>query len=652
MADIDEQRQRREGPGQEDAPTGQATLTVAIGVAMSVAALYLARDVLVPLTLSALLSFALSPAMLWLRRRGVPRVPSVIVVVTLAFFSIFSVGRLVVLQVSALADNLPEYQHNLEQKIHSVQGAAGDSGVLSRAADMLRNLNQQLDGGAPPPGTPVGLVPGRPGKPSAKIGLEAEPSRPIPVQIEQSAPGPMQLVQSVIGPLLEPLATTGLIVVFVISFLVQRENLRDRFIRLVGSRDLHRTTEALNEAGSRVSRYLLLQLTVNVIYSVPIFLGLRAVGVPNAILWALLVILMRFVPYVGIIIAALFPLALSLAVDPGWNMVLWTGALFISLELVFGNVVEPWLYGMNTGLSPVAIIVAATFWTWLWGPIGLLLSTPLTVCLVVLGRHAPPLRFLHVLLGNDAPLAPSETFYQRLLADDPAEAAETCEALLKDRPLGRIYDEVVIPALALAQDDSNRGVLSRKLRGRIREGIAEVIETFAALDTPVEGAPADNLAAPEAGAPVLCVVGRNDLDEAATGLLVQLLNKRQIGARLVSAESVVAEEGNRDVVDVRGAASTKVICLSYMSNSPVKARLLIRKLRRKHLQDTKVLVGFWGTPPLAEPAARERLATVGADFVVTSLQNAADEIEASIRPQDMALSDLAQAAADALQRLF
>ena len=177
--------------------------------------------------------------------------------------------------------------------------------------------------------------------------------------------------------------------VFVISFLLQRENLRDRFIRLVGSRDLHRTTEALNEAGTRVSRYLLLQMTVNCIYAVPICFGLRAIGVPNALLWALLVVLMRFVPYVGIIIAALFPLALSLAVDPGWNMLVWTAVLFVSMEMIFGNVIEPWLYGMNTGLSPVAIIVAATFWTWLWGPIGLLLSTPLTVCLVVLGRHAP-----------------------------------------------------------------------------------------------------------------------------------------------------------------------------------------------------------------------------------------------------------------------
>ncbi len=633
-----------------DTPNGQATMTVAIGVAMSVAALYLARDVLVPLTLSALLSFALSPPMLWMRRRGVARVPSVVVVVTLAFVGIFGLGRLVVAQMSTLADNLPSYQQNLENKIRSVQGAAGDSGVLGRAADMLRKLNDQLDNSSVAPST-AGLNPttGKPGKVAPHTGIPIEP-RPVPVQIQQSTPAPIQLLQSVIGPLLAPLATTGLIVVLIILFLLQRESLRDRFIRLVGSRDLHRTTEALNEASSRVSRYLFLQLTVNVVYSIPIFFGLRAIGVPNAILWAMLVVLMRFVPYVGIIIAAIFPLALSLAVDPNWNMLIWTATLFVSLELVFGNVIEPWLYGVNTGLSPVAIIVAATFWTWLWGPIGLLLSTPLTVCLVVLGRHAPPLRFLHVLLGNDAPLAPSETFYQRLLADDPAEAAETCEGMLKERTLGQIYDEVVIPALALAQDDSNRGELSRKLRGRIREGIAEVIETFSTLENAPERAQAQTMIAADPGVPVLCIVGRNDLDEAATGLLVQLLNKRDIGARLVSAESIVTPDDADRQMDVRGTANTRIICLSYMSNSPLKARLLIRKLRRKHLQDTKVIVGFWGSRTVSDDSASERLAAMGADMVVTSLQDAVDKIAAAIDPPDTMLSDLAQAAANALQQ--
>ena len=298
---------------------------------------------------------------------------------------------------------------------------------------------------------------------------------------------------------------------------------------------------------------------------------------------------------------------------------------------MFGNVIEPWLYGMNTGLSPVAIIVAATFWTWLWGPIGLLLSTPLTVCLVVLGRHAPPLRFLHVLLGNDAPLAPPQTFYQRLLADDPTEAAEHCEAFLKDRSLAAIYDDVVLPALALAQDDASRGVLNRNLRGRIREGIAEVIETFSTLEG-VENAVAASPQPHDSLPPVLCIAGRNDLDESATGLLVQLLHQRKIQARLVSAEAILAGSSGGTDMDVRDTANTRIICLSSMSASPVKARALIRKLKRLHLPDTKIIVGFWAAPLASDTARRERLAATDADMIVTTLQDAVEEIDGRRQP--------------------
>ena len=625
---------------EEPAANQVAGLTVAVGVAMTVAALFLAREVLVPLVMAALLSFALSPPMLWLRRHHVPRTASVAIVVTLAFCVILGFGRLIVGQVSSLADNLPAYQHNVESKIKSLQGVTKTgSGMLGRIADTLQNFDKQIDN------SPTAATSGsRPGHL-----LDSSVQRPLPVQIQTTSNAPLQLLQSVIGPLLAPLATTGLVIVFVISFLFQRENLRDRFIRLVGSRDLHRTTEALNEAGSRVSRYLLLQGLVNVVYAVPIYAGLSLIGVPNALLWALLTAIMRFVPYLGIIIASVAPIILSVAADPGWNMLAYTAALFVSIELVFGNVIEPWLYGMNTGLSPVAIIVAATFWTWLWGPIGLLLSTPLTVCVVVLGRHAPPLRFLHVLLGNDAPLAPPEMFYQRLLADDPGEAAEHCEAFLKERSLAAIYDDVVLPALALAQDDSDRGVLSRALRARIRRGMAEVIETFAAIEkieiaTPKPDAPHDSMP------PVLCISGRNDLDESALALLVQLLHQRGVTARLESAETVLAQ--GAEELDVRGSAHTRVIFVSSMSASPVKAKLLIRKLRRLHLPDTRIMVGFWAAPLASETARRDRLAATGGDMIVTRLQDAVEEIVTSIIPEENdSLFELTQAAAHALQQM-
>ena len=235
------------------------------------------------------------------------------------------------------------------------------------------------------------------------------------------------MLQTVVGPLVQPLATTGIVIVFVVFMLLQREDLRDRFIRLVGSRDLHRTTQALGDAAERVGRYLLMQLLVNVAYGIPIGIGLWLIGVPNPLLWGMLSVVLRFVPFIGPILAAAFPLALSIAVDPGWTMLLWTAALFIVLEMISGNIVEPWLYGASTGLSSIAILAAAVFWTWLWGPVGLLLSTPLTVCLVVLGRHVPQFGFLNVLLGSEPVLEPAESLYQRLLAGDPDEATERAE---------------------------------------------------------------------------------------------------------------------------------------------------------------------------------------------------------------------------------
>ena len=239
------------------------------------------------------------------------------------------------------------------------------------------------------------------------------------------------MLQTIVGPLIEPLATTGIVIVFVVFMLLQREDLRDRFIRLVGTSDLHRTTQALGDAAERVGRYLLMQLVVNVAYGIPIGIGLWLIGVPNPLLWGMLSIVLRFVPFIGPIIAAAFPLALSIAVDPGWTMLLWTAALFIVLELISGNIVEPWLYGASTGLSSIAILAAAIFWTWLWGPVGLLLSTPLTVCLVVLGRHVQQFGFLNVLLGSEPVLEPAESLYQRLLAGDPDEATERAEEYLK-----------------------------------------------------------------------------------------------------------------------------------------------------------------------------------------------------------------------------
>ena len=366
-------------------------------------------------------------------------------------------GMVVASQLGSLAENLPLYQKNIETKMQSIKDANLGEGLYGRVSKLFERLGHQMQENQAA-GTWRVVAPAEPA---------AAP--PLPVQVVDPTPQPLQVLKTIIGPLVEPLATGGIVIVVVIFMLLKREDLRDRFIRLVGASDIHRTTEALEDAGKRVGQYLLMQLVVNVTYAIPIGIGLWVIGVPNAPLWGLMALVLRFVPFIGPVISSIFPLALALAVDPGWSMLLWTVALFIVVELVSNNVVEPWLYGSRTGLSPLAIIVAAVLWTWLWGPLGLLLSTPLTVCLVVLGKHVPRFEFLDVMFGNKPVLEPHQQLYQRLLAGDPDEATERAEAFLEDSDLITFYETVAIPALAVGELDRARGVMSGERRKRVAD---------------------------------------------------------------------------------------------------------------------------------------------------------------------------------------
>ncbi|TIS11353.1 MAG: AI-2E family transporter, partial [Mesorhizobium sp.] len=348
--------------------------------------------------------------------------------------------------------------------------------------------------------------------------------------------------------------SAGLVVVVVIFMLMEREDLRDRFIRLVGYGDLHRTTQALQDAGKRVGQYLLMQLVVNVIYAIPITIGLWVLGIPNALLWGMLALALRFVPYIGPIIGALLPLFLALAVAPGWSLLLWTGALFIAMELITGNVIEPWLYGSRTGLSPLAIIVAAIFWTWLWGPIGLVLSTPLTVCLVVLGRHVPQFEFLDVLFGNEPVLEPHARLYQRLLAADPDEATDHAEEMLEEKYLFEFYDQVAIPALLLGEQDRMRGVMDDEQRKQVA---ASALTLVANLDASAQEEAEEAEAEEEeddlpdgVGFSVLCAGGRGELDDAAAAMLAQVLEVQ--GAEVSRASFIDLEPAGIRRLDLSG----------------------------------------------------------------------------------------------------
>jgi predicted PurR-regulated permease PerM len=597
--------------------------TLAVGV-IAIAALYFGWEVFVPMALALLLSFGLGPPVLLLRRWHINRVLAVIVVVVLAFSVILGIGALIGSQLAHLAENLPGYQNNITEKIHSLRDTTTSSGVVGRAATMLSDLGNEITKprekiGRPAADGPLALAPG------------VHQQKPVPVEIRPSDPTPVQLILEVAGPLLRPLATAGIVLVFVIFFLLQRQDLRDRFIRLAGARDLRRTTQALDDAAHRLSRYLLVQTAINTGVGVLVGTGLWFIGVPNPALWGILTMLLRFVPYIGPVVAAAFPAALAVAVDPGWAMLFWVVGLFLVVELITGYVIEPWLYGHSMGLSGVAVLVAAAFWTLLWGPIGLLLSTPLTMCLVVLGRHVEHLQFLEVLLGDQPALAPEESFYQRMLADDPDEAAHQAEAFLKDKPLSVYYDEVAIRGLALAQLDVNRGALDHVHRIRIKEAVEWVIDDLSdhddasasALDegaAEVAALPSEELAPRWRETPVLCVAGRGSLDEAAAAMLAQLLEKHGIGARVVPPEAVSV--ANLVRLDVTGV---QMVCLSYLEpGSFTNARYLVRRLRRR-LPQAKIFVGFW-TLTAQEAEERDALAATRADLVVTSLRQAVEQV--------------------------
>jgi predicted PurR-regulated permease PerM len=609
---------------------GAATVVV---FAIAVAALYFGREVFVPLALAILLSFLLAPLVLLLRRLHAGRVPSVIIAVFIAVVAILGLGSLIGSQLAQLAENLPQYQSTITEKIRSVRSAAAASGIVGRASSVVKDLGDEIAKTPPDKTSRTGAK-----APAAAPGPDRQQA-PVPVEIRPPPLTPLQLIQGVAGPLLAPLATGAIVIVFLLFILLQREDLRDRFIRLAGARDLQRTTRALDDGVRRLSRYFLMQSAINAAFGVLIGTGLSLIGMPNAVLWGVLAMLLRFVPYIGAPIAAVFAAALAIAVDPGWSMFFWTLGLFAVVEPVMGQVVEPLLYSHSTGLSAIAVVVAAVFWTWLWGPLGLLLSTPLTVCLVVLGRHVEHLQFLDVLLSDEPALAPEESFYQRMLAGDPDEAARQAEEFLKDKSLSAYYDAVAIKGLALAQFDVNRGVLDHDRRVQIKEAIDDLIDDLAdhddaSPDHPRPGGkeagttPSPALAQEKPGAAphelaAICVAGRGSLDEAAAAMLAQLLAKRGIAARVVPSRAVSAAN-----ILHFDAAKAQVVCLSYLEPGEfTSARYLARRLRRK-LPRAKILLGLW-TLDQAEAERRNALAETGVDLVVTSLEEAVARVVAA-----------------------
>lgn len=579
-------------------PGGRAAAAVIVAAGI-IAGLYFGSIILEPFALALLLSLMLAPAVRVLRPY-VGRVPAVLATVLVAFVVIFGVAGSIGDELFTLAQNLPKYEYNIAAKIRSLNGVPG-GGIVAKVTGVFQDLSAELSASSNT------LAPsGGAGAPSAQ---------PVPVEIKQPQAEPLQVLRDVVGPLLPPLAAAGLVGLFTVLILLQREDLRGRLLRLVGVGDLQRTTAAMNEAAERVSRYLLMQLAVGIGYGGAVGIGLALIGIPNAGLWGVLAIITRFVPYIGGPLTAIVPCMLAIAVDPGWSKLLWTVALFAVAETFTANIAEPWIYARSTGLSAVAIVAASAFWTWLWGLVGLLLATPLTVCLVVLGRYMPHLRFLDVLLGNEPVLSPQERFYQRLLARDPEEATEEAEAYAREHSLEAFFDEVAVPALAMAQADSDRGVLPAPRRAAIAAGLATVLDTLAEDTQPEED---------RRGEPIVCLAGRNELDLAAAWLLQHLLRRRGYAVAVFSPDALTTF--NLDRLPLRNAP---VVCLSLISaHSSARVQYLVRRVRRR-ARHARFLVGFWGQQRQAAADADPAVTAI-ADTLVTSLADAVAEIEAAL----------------------
>jgi predicted PurR-regulated permease PerM len=530
------------------------------GLLVAAAILYLARDVLIPLALAILLSFLLAPVVRRLEGWHFGRIPSTFIAVVIGFSILGGVGWIAARQALSLAEKLPEYRENIREKIHAVR--APPEGTLGKAAEAIKELES-----------------------------EAAPAA-APLPVTETPPTAFAALGEMVAPFVRPIGTALAVIVFTILMLFHRENMRERLIGLIGARRINVTTQALGEASYRVSNYLYMQLVVNACFGIPFGIALYFIGIPNAMLWGLLGTVLRFIPYAGVWVAAALPTMLAFAIFDGWTPLIWVVGVFLVLEFILVNAVEPWLYGRSAGLSPIAIIAAALFWTWLWGPVGLLLATPLTVCIAVMGRYIPEMGYLNVLLGVEPVLAPEARFYQRLVALDQDEALELAAAHQREHGALALCDQLVIPALALAEIDRHKGALDPERERFAFDTVRQIIEEFDDPDA-------------SAGAPVagVCVISAHDeADELAAAVLARFLPGAQVFSKVPTE------------------LACRVVCISAVPpHAASHAGSLARRLKRDAPQ-LKVLVALWTSDGLDR--IKPRLLSAGVDEVVTRLPDA------------------------------
>jgi predicted PurR-regulated permease PerM len=609
--------------------------------AILIGGLYFGREVLLPLALAILLSFMLTPPLLLLRRIKVPRVIAVGIVVGATCAIVLTLGWAISREVTQLAADLSSYRLILSEKIESIRESTAPSPTLERAGEVLSELQKELTDSKVDATT------------EPKVGAEAKrpEDQPLRVEIYEPEPRGLELYRRIVGTVLPPLATAGIVLLFVVFILLQREDLRDRVLRLFGAADLRHATTTMNDAASRLGRYFLSMAILAFAFGTFITFALWLIGTPSPIVWGVLAGLMRFVPFVGPYISAAFPILLAAIVDPGWSTLLITAVLFLVTEVIMGNVVEPLVFGRGTGVSPLAVIASAVFWTWLWGPLGLVLAMPITVCLAVLGQHVEGLRFFQILLSDERALTPEESFYQRVLSGDAAEASYEVEMCLKDQSLESCLDGVALSGLRLAERDLQRGALNNEqvvtIANTVKEMLADLAEVeprqwflAPAIDEDAQGglttlAAAENDAEDETlpvvkrhelaqgwlvDEPILCIGAQSPLDEAAAAILAEALTKRGLRAGVLGPQAIAAAH----IASLAGTEA-KLLCLSYLGlgKSPAHVRYLVRRLRRILPEDAALFVCYWTEPDQARAAA-EVLQAAQADAYATSLLQAVE----------------------------
>jgi predicted PurR-regulated permease PerM len=588
--------------------TAASKLLTLVGIVVVIAGLHFGRQVLIPLALAVVFAFLLTPVVGLVEKGRLGRVLSVLVVLVVSFALAVAVGWGVTNQLVQIMVRLPDYQENIHEKLEALRSPANSG--LSKATATVNDLSKELST------TSESAA-------SKKAGKSSGGREPLAVQVAAPPRNATEYLRDVVGPLAGILETAGIVVVFTLIILVKREDLRNRVLRLAGSTQLNVMTQAIDDASKRLSRYLMLQFAVNAAYGILFGVGVEIIGIPHPLLWGVFAGLLRFVPYIGTAAAAVLPMAMAMAVFPGWSQVGLTFALFLFLEITIANVIEPWLYGTHTGISSLAILVAAIFWGMLWGPVGLILSTPLTVCLILLGKYVPQLSFLEILLGDEPVLSPQAHFYQRLLALDDEEARDIAEKYLKENPLGNLYDSVLVPALGLAEQDRHMNALDDVRTKFIHQSTRELIDDLYDVSGNEVCPPEDDASAipgPVHEWKVVCIPARDEADEIVGTMAMQLLRRAGFDAHVLPIGPVAT------MLEQVKKLHADVVCVSALPPFAAgKGRALCKQLRQRNPK-MKIVLGLWDFPGGAV-RAQEKVGTNCADAIETAMVQIVSLIE-------------------------